>query len=178
MGLPHGPNPLLFALLSALCTMLLAAPAALAREVLYRRPPGGLRQRGDSFIYRVTPFRMFFLPLSYAAIPLLGFDYLAVEMLAPKLPKASRPRFQSAPEHLASLSSAQLLSEPAVVQLQITLLVLATLTSMVVAWRITGAEVTPVTHSPTAARIGAAGMMALGGVLVITCYLLTQGEAG
>ena len=183
MGLPHGPNPFLYLLLSALCTMLLAAPAAVAREMLYRRPPGGLRRRGDSFVYRVTPFRMFFLPLSYAAIPLVGCDYLAVEMLgftqnSPKVVAAAGRLLGVAPEHLAGLMSAQLLSEPAVVQLQITLLVLATLTSMVVAWRITGAEVAPVTHSPTAARIGSAGMMALGGVLVITCYLLTQGAAG
>jgi NosR/NirI family nitrous oxide reductase transcriptional regulator len=183
VGLAHGPNPFLFVLVSAACTMLLVAPAAAARRLLYRCPRGGLPDRGPSFVYRVTPFRMFFTPLAYAAIPLLGVDFLAVEMLAftqhsPKVVAAVGRLFGAAPEDLAGMMSAQLMSPPAVVRLQVVVLVLATLTSVAVAWRITGDRVGRVARSPLAARWGAAGLLAVAGALVITTYIVTQGAAG
>jgi len=183
IGLPHGPNPFLFVALTAACTMLLAVPAALARQALYRRPHGGLPNRGPSFVYRVTPFRMFFHPIAYAVIPLLGVDFLDVEMLAftqdsPKVVAAVGRLFGASPASLDPLMSAQLLSPEGVVVLQVVLLVIATITSVAVAWRISGAEAGPVATSPLAVRLGTSGLMAVAGALVVWTYVVTQGAAG
>jgi polyferredoxin len=185
--LPHGPNPLLYILLTAVCVTVLMLPAWLAQHLLYRRPGGGLPWRGDSFVYRATPFRMYFLPLFYAAVPLLGFDFLAAQVLgfmqdAPKvIPAAARmlglgPAGHGGPPD-SPLKDLELMSTPAVVHLQIALLALGTLASAAVIWRTAAAEIAPVTRAPRVVQVGGALLMFLGGGLLIYFYNLTQGAA-
>jgi ferredoxin len=183
VGLPHGPNPVLFALLAAACTVVLAGPAWVARALLYRQPPGGSVRRDASFTHRITPFRVFFLPLSYAAIPLLAADFVAVELLgfmqdSPKvLASLGRMAGMSAGS-LAGLQSGHLLAGSQVVAVQLGILVVGTVASVVVGWRIFAAEVVETARAAVLARIGASGLMALAGILVIFTYLVTNGEAG
>jgi polyferredoxin len=183
MGMAHGPNPLLLVLLTAVCTMLLAAPAWAGRLLLFREQPGGLPSRDGSFVYRATPFRVFFLPLSYAAIPLLAADFLAVEMMgflldSPKVAAAAGRLLGAAPDSLAGLESAHLVGESGVLRVQVAILVLGVLASLAVAWRTVGVEVVPVARAASLARIGACGLMALAGASVIFTYIVTNGDAG
>lgn len=182
-GMPHGPNPLLFVGLSAVCTLVLPGAAWVARMLLYRTPAGGLPRRDGSFTYRSSPFRAFFLPLAYAAIPLLAADFVAVEMRgflenSPKVIAALGRMLGADPDRLAGLESMHLLATPAAVRVQVALLVIGALVSPAVAWKTVGAEAASVARAPLIARLGAAGLMALGGCLVIFTYVVTQGEAG
>lgn len=183
MGMPHGPNPLLFALLAAACTLILVSPAWLSRAALFHPPAGGLSPRDGSFVYRVTPFRVFFLPLAYAAIPLLAADFIAVELVgflrdSPKMLAAAGHLAGMAPDGLAGMRSAHLLDGPAVIAVQLTVLVVGAIASTAVATTIAGSEVAPMVRSALAVRVGAGALMATAGVLVVAVYVLTQGDAG
>jgi hypothetical protein len=182
VGLRQGPNAVLFVLLTAACTAVLVLPAWAARRLCYRRPPGGLPRRGDSFTYRVTPFRRFFLPLFYAAVPLLGCDYLAVELLgflqrAPTvIPAAERVLGIGSGD--SPLASVELMNTAGVVRVQGLLLVLGAVASAAVFWRVAPLEVATVSRAPRVVQLGGAFLMLLGGGLLVWFYNLTQGAAG
>lgn len=183
LNLSHGPNPVLYAVLVTVYTLLLVLPAWFAVRLLYRRPTGGLPDRGTSFVYRMSPFRVFLLPLCYAAIPILGSDFLAVEMLgfvqnAPKVIPAAGGLVGIGAGADSSLSSLELMSTPAVVRLQVMVLALGTLASAATMWRIAGAEIVPATRAPLVARIGGVALLAAGGLLLIAFYVVHHGEAG
>ena len=180
-GFPHGPDPLLFVLLTAAYTGVLLLPAWAARRLFYRRPRGGLQQRGDSFTYRTSPFRAFFVPAFYALVPLLGCDYLAVEMLAflqdsPKVVPAAMRLVGFSGE--SSLSSLELMSTAGVVRVQSLILTLGTLASAGVMWRMATVELAPMSRAPRVVRFGATAFVVLGGALLVFYYNLTQGAAG
>ena len=182
VALPHGPNPVLFVLLTAVYTAALVVPVWAARQLLYRRPPGGLPRRGTSFTYRTSPFRAFFLPAFYAVVPLLGCDFLAVEMLgfmqdSPKVVPAAG-RLLGLVSGESSLTEFQILGTAGVVRLQMALLVAGALASAAVFWRTAGAEIAPVTRAPRLVQFGGAFFMLLGGVLLAWYYSFTQGAAG
>jgi NosR/NirI family nitrous oxide reductase transcriptional regulator len=183
LGWPHGPNPVLFALVSAACTLTLICPPWAAAALLFRRPPGGLARRDDSFVYRATPFRVFFLPLAYAAVPLLAADFIAVGLLSflqdsPKTLAAAEWTLGTDPDSVAWLLSGSLAGGSQVLAVQIAVLVVGTLASSLLAWRIVGAEAVSAARAPLLARVGAAGLMALAGALLVATYLTTNGQAG
>lgn len=183
MGMVHGPNPVLFVLLVAVYALVLVLPVALARRLLYRRPPGGLPDRGDSFVYRSSPFRVFLLPLFHAAIPLLSVDFVTVDLLgfmenSPKVVLAAARLTGIGAPQAAPLADYALMSAPAVVRLQVTLLALATLASAGVMWRLADVEIAPVCRSPLVAKLGGCFLMLLGGGLLIFWYIHGKGEAG
>jgi polyferredoxin len=180
-GMPHGPNPVLFVVLTVLYTAVLLLPVRVARHWLYRRPPGGLPDRGTSFTYRVTPFRLFFLPLFYAAVPLLGCDFLAVQLLgfvqgAPKvIPAAERVLGVLSG---SSQPATQLMTTAAVVRLQIVVLAAGAAAASAVFWRTAPVEIGPVTRAPRLVRVGGVLLLLLGGLLLAYFYNLTHGAAG
>jgi polyferredoxin len=192
MGWPHSPNPLLFVALSALCTLVLVAPAWVLRLLLYRKPSGTAVHRDDSFIYRRSPFRIFFLPLAYATIPLLAADYVAVEMLtfmenSPKVVAAVGRHVGMAAHTVTDLQSTHLLDASTVVRIQVAILLIGLLASVGVAWRTVGAQEAPasavvsatrVAPASAVARLGVSALLAAAGALVIFTYIVTQGEAG
>ena len=180
-GLPHGPDPVLFVVLTAAYTVALLLPVWLARHLLYRRPPGGLPDRGSSFTYRTTPFRAYLVPSWYAAVPLLGCDFLAVQLLgffqdAPKVgPAAGRLLGLDA---TGPAATTELLGTGAVVHLQVALLLAGALASAGVFWRRSAVELGPISRWPRAVRFGGAALMLIGGGLLAWFYVLTQGAAG
>jgi len=182
IGMPHGPNPVLFVALTAAYTAALVAPVLAARYLFYRRPPGGLPDRGTSFTYRATPLRAFLLPALAAAVPLLGCDYLCVELLnlfqdSPKvLPAAGR--VLGVVHGDSSHASLELLGTDAVVHLQWVVLALGTLASALAYWRVSAAEIAPVARAPRAVQVGGVALIGLGGALLVWFYTLTQGAAG
>ena len=185
-GLPHGPDPLLYVVLTAGYVLVLLLPVWLAQHLFHRRPPGGLPDRGTSFTYRLTPFRAYLVPAWYAVVPLLGCDFLAVQLLgfmqdSPKvIPAAGRLVGLGADgrDGGSPLASRELLGTDAVVRLQMALLLLGALASAAVYWRTAAVELAPISRSPRLVQVGGAGLMLLGGVALAWYYAVTQGAAG
>jgi hypothetical protein len=175
-GLPHYPNPIAYVGLIGLLCLVAAAPAALAAAVLAvpgLQPTGG----GDSFVYRRTRFRVFFLPLMYAAIPLVAADFLARQ-----LPKFldNVAKLGPAAGRLIGLATAGPGSAPAlagtgtVVALQLGVVLIGTAASMLAAARIGRAEVAILARAPGLATAGMVGLMACAGGLIGWLYLVIQ----
>jgi hypothetical protein len=182
-GIAGDPNPVLYAVMVAVYATVLVLPVLVARRLLYRRPPGGLPRRGDSFLHRATPFRAFFLPLSYAAIPLVAVDFLTVDLLgfmqnSPKVVRAAAGLVGVSAARTSWLSTAQLMSVPAVVALEVILLGLGGLASVMAFWRIAAVEITPVARSPRLAQLGGCALLLAGTGMLVVWYIASQGNAG
>lgn len=182
-GMSGSPNPLFYVLLVAAYTLVLVSPVALAGRFLYRRPAGGLPRRGDSFLYRTSPFRAFFLPSFAALTPLLAVDFLTVDLLgfvqdSPKMVRAAARMVGVATPQTDSWSDTQLLGDPATVNLQVALLVLGGLASLVAFWRIADREIAPVARSPWLAKAGGCLLLMAGTAALITWYVVRQGDVG
>ena len=182
-GLPHGPNPVGFVVLTAGYVVALLVPVWLARHLFHRRPPGGLPDRGTSFTYRMSPSRAYLVPSWYAVVPLLGCDFLAVELLgllqdSPKVIPAAGRLLGLGGDGESPLASAQLMGTDAVVRLQVALLLLGGLASAAVFWRTAAAELAPISRAPRVVQAGGTALILLGGGLLAWYYAFTQGAAG
>jgi ferredoxin len=176
-GLPHYPNPIAYLGIIGVLTAVAAAPAWIAARVLVvpGRPPAG---GGASFVYRRSRFRDCFLPLMYAAIPLVATDYLARQLpkfldnAAKVLPAAARPF--GAGGATTGAGSAALAGTGTVVWLQVALVTAGTLGSALAAARIARAELAPIVRAPRAVIAGATGLMVLAGGLIGWLYVLIE----
>lgn len=180
--LPEIPNVLAYLATITLVTLVIATPAWLAGAISPRlaieklRPSGPLRPRdrdGGTFVYRRSPFRSCFLPLTYACIPLVGADYLACQLpgfiqgSTAALTALARP-FASGAGNAASLTHTALLSPTATVLTQVGVVVAGILASVYAAWRIAApAQV----RRPTSRLLAGLGMgtviVAVGAVLLL-----------
>ncbi|HEX2807856.1 MAG TPA: 4Fe-4S binding protein, partial [Kineosporiaceae bacterium] len=176
--LPHYPNPVAYLGVIGVVVLLVAAPAWLAGRWLVRPgavPPGG----GDSFVYRRTPFRAVFLPSMYAAVPLVGADYLARQL--PKFMDNAAKVIPAAGNLLglgrgagSALSSVTTGGTGTVVTAQLVTLALGAGASLYAAYRIGQAELAPVVRVPVAARAGLPALVIAGGVVMGWLYVLIQ----
>jgi NosR/NirI family nitrous oxide reductase transcriptional regulator len=176
--LPHYPNPIAYLGVIGVLVLLVAAPAWLAGHSLVRPeavPPGG----GDSFVYRRTPFRAVFLPSMYAAVPLVGADYLARQL--PKFMDNAAKVIPAAGHLLgfgsgagSALSNVTMGPAGAVVAAQLVTVALGTGASLYAAYRIGQVELAPVLRVPVIARAGLPALVIAGGVLMGWLYVLIQ----
>lgn len=109
-----------------------------------------------SFISRTSRFRMYFLPLMYGLIPVVGADYFARQ-----LPKFFKHASRIVPSvgHLfgagstsSALYNTRLLSNPEIVEVQVAVIALGMLASMWASWKISGRELVGISRHPASAR--------------------------
>jgi hypothetical protein len=169
------PNPVTFLGFIAGVTLLAAAPAFVTSRLLERRS----RHAGphnDSFIYRHSGFRALFLPLMYACIPLVGADYLAVQL--PKFflgGSALWPTFLRATGVVAGSeplpTQFHLLEQSGIVATQVAVVAVGAIASLYAAWRIAGRDEVTVSHSTTLARLGMGTLITALALLVAAMFL-------
>jgi polyferredoxin len=172
---PHYPNPVAYLGVIALVTALAAVPAVLAARLLGRAdlPVDG---RDVPFIHRRTRFRAFFLPLMYAAVPLVGADYLARQL----------PKFMN---HAASVipaagrlvglggAGARLLHQgmggtTTVVAVQLAVVAVGTAGSVVAGRRIARAELAPASRAPAVVPAATTALLLTAGLLIGALYVV------
>ena len=151
------------------------SPAVSASPAVTPSPDVGGSGRA-SFASRTSRFRMFFLPLMYAIIPVVGADYFARQ-----LPKFFKHASRIVPSvgHLfgaASTSSAlyntRILSNPAIVEVQVAVIALGTLASMWAGWKISGRELVGISGHPGATRAVAVALPLACGIAAAVLYVI------
>ena len=138
---------------------------------------GARREQGsEGFISRRSPFRSYFLPLMYGIIPVVGADYFARQL--PKFFKHAS-RIVPAVGHLfgagsttSALYNTRILSNPAIVDVQVAVIALGMLASMWASWRISGRELVAISRHPVAARVVAVALPLACGVAAGILYVI------
>ena len=175
MGFPSYPNPVDYLGIIAIVAIIMAAVAWGVAQ-LFARPGLEFTGRGQGFMERASKFRAFFLPLMYGIIPVVGADYFARQ-----LPKFFKHATRVVPSvgHLVGaaststpLYSTRLLSNPAIVDVQVGVIAVATVAAMWTSWRIANRELVPVSSRPTAVRVAAVGLALVCGVAAGYMYVL------
>jgi len=129
-----------------------------------------------TFISRASRFRMYFLPLMYGLIPVVGADYFARQL--PKFFKHAS-RIVPAVGHLfgagstsSSLYNTRILSNPAIVEVQLAVVAIGMVASMWASWRISGRDLVGISKSPAAARAVALALPLACGVAAGVLYVI------
>lgn len=180
-SIPHYPNPLDYAVITVLVVLLAATPAWMISRTLLR-PGLVMPDRADTFVYRVSRFRTVFLPLMYAAIPLVSSDYLARQLpkflanAAKVIPAAGDIVGLGAGVH-SPLMSVTLAGPSATVMTQLAVVATGTAVSVVLAVRTVRVELRTLVRAPALASGCVAGFMAVAGVLIGWLYVVVQGAA-
>jgi polyferredoxin len=137
---------------------------------------GGGRASRASFLTRTSRFRMFFLPLMYGLIPVVGADYFARQL--PKFLKHAS-RIVPSVGHLfgagstsSTLYHTRLLSNPGIVEVQVAVIALGMLASMWASWRIAGRELVGISRHPAAARVVAVALPLACGLAAAVLYVI------
>jgi NosR/NirI family nitrous oxide reductase transcriptional regulator len=172
---PRYPNPIDFTVMIAAVTLLMAGLAwGFAR--MFAAHDLVVPRGGKTFMSHTSEFRVFFLPLMYGLIPIVGSDYFARQL--PKLFKHAT-RIVPAVGHLfgsgstsSSLYKTQLLSDPSIVVAQLVVIVLGTLAAMWASWRIAKRDLVPLTDHPRGVQIAAVSLAAICGVVASVLYVL------
>ena len=155
LNFPHYPNPIDFLGFIALFAIATAAVSWGIGQIFARRD---LSFSGTgSFLGRTSRFRSFFMPVSYALIPVMGADYFARQL--PKLFNHVT-RLVPAIEHIfglgsgadSSLYSLKLLSDPQIVMLQVGVIALGTVASAWAGWRIARRDLVPISRNALAVQ--------------------------
>jgi NosR/NirI family nitrous oxide reductase transcriptional regulator len=172
---PAYPDPVDYFGIIAVVALAVAGLAWVAMRAFARKdlvvPEGG-----RSFLERTSRFRAFFLPLAYGVIPVVGADYFARQL--PKFFKhVSRliPSIGSwfgAGSTRSSLYNTRLLSDPAIVAVQVAVIAVATLASVWTSWRIASRELAPISSRPVAVRLYAVGLAVAFGVAASVLYVI------
>jgi hypothetical protein len=130
----------------------------------------------ESFVTKKSTFRLYFLPLMYGLIPVVGADYFARQL--PKFFKhASRiipdvgNLFGDGSVH-SRLYSTRLLSNPGIVDVQVTVVLLGMLASIWATRKITHRELLPVSQRPIATRIVTLALPLACGIFAAALYII------
>lgn len=150
-----------------------SSSAAAAR--LTRR---GAPAQKANFLDRTSRFRMYFLPLMYGIIPVVGADYFARQL--PKLLK-HLPRLIPSIEHIVGFGStssalyhSRLMSNPGIVDVQVAVIAIGTLASMWASWQIAKRELVGISRNPVAARALALALPLACGVAAAVMYVIMR----
>ena len=130
-----------------------------------------------SFVDRTSRFRLYFLPLMYGIIPVVGADYFARQL--PKFFQHA-PRVIPAVGHLfgkgttaSPLYGASIIgSNSGIVAVQLAVITLGTLAAMWTSWRIAGRDLVAPSRSRRAVQISAASLALVLGVVVAALYVV------
>jgi len=129
-----------------------------------------------NFISRTSRFRLYFLPLMYGLIPVVGADYFARQL--PKfLQHASR--IVPAIGHLfgsgstsSALYNTRLMSDPGIVMVQVAVIALGMFASMWASWKISGRDLIGISRHPAAARAVALALPVACGLVAAVLYVI------
>jgi len=131
-----------------------------------------------SFISRTSRFRMYFLPLMYGLIPVVGADYFARQ-----LPKFFKHASRIVPSvgHLfgagstsSALYNTRILSNPGIVGVQVAVIALGMFASMWASWKISGRDLVGISRHPVAARAVALALPLVCGLTAGILYVITH----
>ncbi|MHB1444587.1 MAG: 4Fe-4S binding protein [Acidimicrobiales bacterium] len=129
-----------------------------------------------NFMTRTSRFRMYFLPLMYGLIPVVGADYFARQL--PKFLKHAS-RIVPAIGHLfgsgstsSALYNTRILSNPGIVEVQVAVIALGMLASMWASWKISGRELAGISRHPAAARAVALALPLACGLAAGVLYVI------
>jgi 4Fe-4S binding protein len=167
LGVPHYPNPVDFVVGVGLVALAIGGAAALLRLLFARRSPATRA--------RTSPWRSWFVPLSYALIPVVGAAFLARQLPkffhgAPKIvPAVLGPFGIHTSEHTFG---APLLSDGAIVAVQVAVVALGLLAALWVAWRISRRDLSSLTNRPRLLRAAFGVPPVLFGAASIAMYVL------
>jgi NosR/NirI family transcriptional regulator, nitrous oxide reductase regulator len=173
---PHYPNPVAYLGIIGLLTLATAGVARGIGALLARRDVEFARP--GSFADKSSRFRVFFLPIAYGLIPIVGADYFARQL--PKFFQYS-PRVVPAVGHLfglsgvnSSLYNMRILADPRIVAVQVAVIALGTLGALWATWRITNRELLAVSRSALAVRVTTLGLVAACGAAAAVLYVAMQ----
>lgn len=176
---PHYPNPVAYLGIIGLLTLATAGVARGIGALLARRDVEFTRP--GSFADKSSRFRVFFLPIAYGLIPIVGADYFARQLS--KFFQYS-PRVVPAVGHLfgrsgvnSSLYNMRLLADRRIVAIQVAVIALGelgALWAMWAMWRITNRELLAVSRSALAVRVATLGLVAACGAAAAVLYVAMQ----
>ncbi|HLI44020.1 MAG TPA: 4Fe-4S binding protein [Acidimicrobiales bacterium] len=136
----------------------------------------GQSATGKSFISRTSRFRMYFLPLMYGLIPVVGADYFARQL--PKFFKHAS-RIVPAVGHLfgagsthSALYNTRILPDPGIVAVQVAVIALGTAASAWASWKIAGRELVGISRHAVAARAVAVALPVACGLTAALLYVI------
>ncbi len=167
LGVPHYPNPVGFIVGIGLVALAIAGAAAVLRFAFARRSPA----TGA----RASSWRLWFVPLTYALIPVVGADFLARQLPkffhgAPRIvPAVLGPFGIHTSEHTFG---APLLSDGGIVAVQVAVVALGLLAALWAAWRISRRDLSSLTNRPRLLRAAFGVPPAMLGAAAIAMYLL------
>jgi NosR/NirI family nitrous oxide reductase transcriptional regulator len=171
---PRYPDPVAYIGLIAAGALLTAGAVAIAAKLLGRRDV--TFERGGSFQERTSRFRMFFLPITYGLIPVVGADYFARQLPkffqhATRVVPAVAHVFGASGTH-ARLYSMSLLSDPKIVLTQVLVIGLGTVAAMWATWRIAGRELVPASRSALGVRVATTSLVLACGAAAGVLYMI------
>ncbi|MHB8827573.1 MAG: 4Fe-4S binding protein [Acidimicrobiales bacterium] len=173
---PQYPNPLDYLGVIALVALAMAGASRVIQALVGRRDaivPAG----GTSFVDRTSRFRLYFVPLMYGVIPVVGADYFARQ-----LPKFFQHATRVVPAvgHLfgAGSTSSSLYrtsiigSNSGIIAVQVGVIAAGTLAAMYASWRIAGRDLARIATSRRRVQVSAATFALVCGIAAAVLYVL------
>ena len=168
-GFPHYPNPIGFIVGIGLVALVIAGAATLLRVLFARRAQisGAL----------ASSWRSWFMPLSYALIPVMGADFLARQLpkflhYAPRIVPAVAGPFGI---HTSkAIYNLRLVSDPAIVAIQVVVVAIGVAAALAAIWRISRDELGPLSDHPGLLRLAASVPAVVFGAGAAVMYVLMK----
>ncbi|HVA04713.1 MAG TPA: 4Fe-4S binding protein [Acidimicrobiales bacterium] len=172
---PHYPNPVGYLGMIALATLATAAVVWVFARAFARRDIAV--EDSGAFVDRRTRFTLYFAPLMYGLVPVVGADYFARQ-----LPKflTNSPRVLPAFGHLVGVGSvhsalynASLVGSPVgIVAIQVAVVAVGTVVAAWATWRIAGRELVGISRNPMAIQVASFGLVLACGAGACVLYVL------
>ena len=175
LHVPHYPNPVAYLGIIGLTAALTAGVIAVVARLLARSDVR--RSAGRGRIFTGERFRSYFLPMTYALIPVVGADFFARQLpkmlqYAPRVVPATQHVFGFSSTH-ATLYNTSIVSSPdRIVALQVLVVLLGALGSVWATWRIGTRELIPVSKSAAAVRVTTLGVVVAVTAAAAVLYVL------
>lgn len=174
MSFPQYPNPVDYVGIIGGVALVTAGLAWLISRTLVV-PSKVQVSSGRSFLDKTSQFRAVFLPLMYGIIPVVGADYFARQL--PKFfQHATRviPAVGSmfgAGSTRSTLYNTTLLSNPAIIAVQVAVVGIGMLAAVWTSWKIASRELAPLSAHPVLIRLAAAALAVVFGVIAGVMYV-------
>ena len=155
LSIPHYPNPVAYLGIIALVA---ALTAGASRGIGYLGARRDLEfSNSGNFIDRTSRFRMYFMPIAYGLIPVVGADYFARQLpkffqYSPRVIPSIGHLFNAGSTH-STLYNTTLLSNPRIVAVQVGVIAVGTLASLWTMWKITNRDLAPVSRNINLVRV-------------------------
>ena len=173
---PQYPNPVDFVGMIAAVTVVMATIAWLFMKV-FASPTLVVPVTGTSFVDRSSRFRMYFIPLMYGIIPVVGADYFARQLPkflqhAPRVLPAVGHLFGAGSTHSSLYNTSLIGSNSGIVAVQVGVVALGTFAAMWTSWKVAGRDLVAVSAHRRSVQFSAAGLALIAGVAAAGLYVL------